>query len=80
MVAGTGFWLQPPTQLPPGVQFHGIFTDRPQLRADVPADLYTITHAQQIPQPTPVVTPAVYNKPMLAGPGYLNVIPGEKPS
>jgi hypothetical protein len=23
---------------------------------------------------------AVYNKPMLAGPGYLNVIPGEKPS
>jgi hypothetical protein len=56
------------------------FYDRPQLRTDVPADLYTITHAQQIPQPTPVVTPAVYNKPMLAGPGYLDVIPGEKPS
>ena len=46
----------------------------------MPADLYTIAHAQQIPQPTPSVTPAVYNKPMLAGPGYLDVIPGEKPS
>jgi hypothetical protein len=30
--------------------------------------------------PPPPVGPAVYNKPMLAGPGYLNVIPGEKPS
>jgi hypothetical protein len=30
--------------------------------------------------PPPVTGPAVYNKPMLAGPGYLNVIPGEKPS
>jgi hypothetical protein len=70
----------PTAQLPPGVQFFGIVTNRPQLRADVPADLYTISHSQQIPQPTPVVTPAVYNKPMLAGPGYLDVIPGEKPS
>ena len=30
--------------------------------------------------PPPPVGPAVYNKPMLAGPGYLSVIPGEKPS
>jgi hypothetical protein len=30
--------------------------------------------------PPPVAGPAVYNKPMLAGPGYLDVIPGEKPS
>jgi hypothetical protein len=30
--------------------------------------------------PPPPTGPAVYNKPMLAGPGYLNVIPGEKPS
>jgi hypothetical protein len=30
--------------------------------------------------PPPPVGPAVYNKPMLAGPGYLNVIPGVKPS
>jgi hypothetical protein len=30
--------------------------------------------------PPPVTGPAVYAKPMLAGPGYLNVIPGEKPS
>jgi hypothetical protein len=75
MVAGTGFWLtlQAP---PPGAHFY----DRPQLRPDVTADLYTITHAQQIPQPTPGVTPAVYAKPFLAGPGYLDVIPGQKPS
>ena len=33
-----------------------------------------------LPPTPPVITPAVYNKPMLAGPGYLNVIPGEKPS
>jgi hypothetical protein len=32
------------------------------------------------PTPPPPTGPAVYNKPMLAGPGYLNVIPGEKPS
>jgi len=68
--------IVPIAQLPPGV----IFTDRPQLRPNVQADLYTITHSQQIPQPTPAVTPAVYNKPMFAGPGYLDVIPGEKPS
>jgi hypothetical protein len=30
--------------------------------------------------PPPVTGPAVYNKMFLAGPGYLNVIPGEKPS
>jgi hypothetical protein len=32
------------------------------------------------PTPPPPAGPAVLNKPMLAGPGYLNVIPGEKPS
>jgi len=32
------------------------------------------------PTPPPTPGPAVYNKPLLAGPGYLNVIPGEKPS
>jgi hypothetical protein len=32
------------------------------------------------PTPPPTAGPAVYNRPMLAGPGYLNVIPGEKPS
>jgi hypothetical protein len=32
------------------------------------------------PPPPPAIGPAVYNKPMLAGPAYLNVIPGEKPS
>jgi hypothetical protein len=79
-IAPTNLPLVPVAQLPPGIMNFGVITNRPQLRADVPADLYTITHAQQIPQPTPTVTPAVYNKPMLAGPGYLDVIPGEKPS
>jgi hypothetical protein len=32
------------------------------------------------PTPPPPLGPAVYAKPMFAGPGYLNVIPGEKPS
>jgi hypothetical protein len=72
--------LIPVAQLPPGVFYHGVITERPQLRTEAPPDLYTITHARQIPQPTPTVTPAVYNKPFFAGPGYLDVIPGEKPS
>jgi hypothetical protein len=77
LVAGTPFWLIPPAQLPPGAHF----TDRPQLRADPAADLTTPAWRwPQISPPVIVVTPAVYNKPMLAGPGYLNVIPGEKPS
>jgi hypothetical protein len=76
MVAGKGFWLVQFQPLPPGA----IVTDRPQLRADVPADFYTIAERAQIVQPAPVVTPLVPNKPFLAGPAYLDVIPGEKPS
>jgi hypothetical protein len=79
MVQGKWFNLVPPPPLALPLNGSRLF-DRPQLRPDVPADFYTITHAQQIPQPTPAVTPAVYNKPMLAGPAYLDIIPGEKPS
>jgi hypothetical protein len=41
---------------------------------------FTVPFNPNLPPTPPVVTPSVLNKPMLAGPGYLNVIPGEKPS
>jgi hypothetical protein len=41
---------------------------------------FSVPFNPNLPPTPPVVTPSVLNKPMLAGPGYLNVIPGEKPS
>jgi hypothetical protein len=41
---------------------------------------FSVPFNPNLPPTPPVVTPSVLNKPMFAGPGYLNVIPGEKPS